>query len=206
MEYDDLTPRQSSVLNYIVEFQTRHAIAPSVREIAAHLGLRSPGGIHRVLNILRERGYIEAEDARKRAWRYCGKLPGRGIPLIGDIAAGDPVEAIAHARDEVAVAPEMFGKGNYFALKVHGDSMRDAHILDGDIAVIRSQSRVEQGQIAAVMIREVLSEVTLKIIRRRRNTLILEPANPAYLEMEFKGARRRQVVIVGKLAGVIRRT
>ena len=174
MVYEDLTPRQLSVLNFIIEYQSLHAIAPTVREIAAHLGLRSPGGIHRVLNILRERGYIESEGSKKRTWRFCGKLPGRGIPLIGDIAAGAPMEAIAHARDTIAIAPELFGRGNHFALKVHGDSMIEAHILDGDIAVIRSQSRVEQGRIAAVMIRDLLSEVTLKIIRRKQNTLILE--------------------------------
>lgn len=206
MQFDDLTPRQLSVLNYIIEYQTKHAIAPSVREIAAHLGLRSPGGIHRVLNILRDRGYIEAESERKRAWRFCGRIPGKGIPLVGDIAAGDPIEAVEQAAEELPIAKDLFGKGRFFALRVRGDSMRDAHILDGDLAVIRIQSRVEKGQIAAVMVKGILSEVTLKILRRTQQTLVLEPANPAYKPMVFKGRERRKVVIIGKLAGVIRRS
>ena len=87
-------------MNFIIEYQSEHTIAPSVREIATHLGLRSPSGIHRVLNILREKGYIKAEAARKRAWRYCGRLPGKGMPLLGSIAAGDPIEAIELSKLE----------------------------------------------------------------------------------------------------------
>lgn len=201
----DLTPRQNSVLNYIIEYQTEHAISPSVREIAAHLGLRSPGGIHRVLNILKEKGYIRAEGAKKRAWRYCGPLPGKGIPLLGIIAAGDPIEAVESTKQKIDIPPHLFGRGSFFALRVRGDSMIEAHILDGDIAVIRIQQRVEQGQIAAVMVQDVLSEVTLKIVRRTRYVLTLEPANPAYRPMEFKNKDRARVKILGKLAGVVRR-
>jgi repressor LexA len=206
MELTDLTPRQSSVLNFIIEYQSEHAIAPSVREITAQLGLRSPSGIHRVLNILREKGYIKAEDARKRAWRYCGKLPGKGISLLGNIATGNPMEAIKLAKQKIDISPGIFGKGNYFALRVHGDSMINAHIVNGDIAVIHIQPKVEQGQIAAVMIQEVLSEATLKIVRRTRHILMLEPANPDYSPMVFKGKARERVKILGKLAGVVRRS
>ena len=206
MELGDLTSRQNSVLNFIIEYQSEHAIAPSVREIAAHLGLRSPGGIHRVLNILREKGYIKAEDARKRAWRYCGRLPGKGIPLLGSIAAGDPIEAIELSKLKIDISPDLFGRGNYFALRVRGDSMIEAHILDADIAVIRVQPQVTQGQIAAVMIRDILTEVTLKIVRRTQYAITLEPANPAYNPMVFKGRARGRVKVLGKLAGVVRRS
>jgi repressor LexA len=91
---------------------------------------------YRVLNILREKGYIKAEDARKRAWRYCGKPPGKGISLLGNIAADDPMEAIELAKQKIDISPDLFGKENYFALRVRGDSMINAHIVDGDIAVI----------------------------------------------------------------------
>ena len=203
---DDLTPRRLSVLNFIIKHQSRHAIAPSVREIATHLGLRSPGGIHRVLNILRDKGYIKAEGSRKRAWRFCRRIPGKGVPLIGDIAAGNPMAAIAQAPEDIAVSKAFFGRGEFFALRVRGHSMSDAHILDGDMAVIRIQSRVEQGEIAAVMVRDILPEVTLKIVRRTRQVVTLEPANAAFEPLVFKGKERRRVVIVGKLAGVIRRS
>jgi repressor LexA len=205
MELGDLTPRQSSVLNFIIEYQSEHAIAPSVREIAAHLGLRSPGGIHRVLNVLREKGYIKAEGAKKRTWRYCGPLPGKGIPLLGNIAAGSPMKVIELSKPKINIPPDLFGKGNYFALRVRGDSMTKAHILDGDIAVIRIQPRVEQGQIAAVMLREILTEATLKVVHRTRYAITLEPANSDYRPMVFKGKARGRVKILGKLAGVVRR-
>ncbi len=205
-EFADLTPRQMSVLNLIIEYQRKHAIAPSVREIAAKLGLRSPGGVHRVLNILREKGYIKAEGERKRSWRYCGRLPGLGMPLLGDISAGDPIEAITRSIEEIAVPPKLFGRGDFFALRVCGDSMIEKHILDGDIAVIRRQSRVEQGNIAAVMVTDILTEVTLKIIRYQRRTLTLEPANPAYKPLVFDGGQRRKVVVLGRYVGLIRRS
>ena len=83
--------------------------------------------------------------------------------------------------------------------------MIEAHILDGDIAVIRVQPRVTQGQIAAVMIRDVLTEVTLKMVRRTQYAITLEPANPAYNPMVFKGRARGRVKVLGKLAGVVRR-
>jgi repressor LexA len=115
------------------------------------------------------------------------------------------MEAIELAKQKIDISPDLFGKGSYFALRVHGDSMIKAHILDGDIAVIHIQPKVEQGQIAAVMIREVLSEATLKIVRCTCHILTLEPANPDYSPMVFKGKARGRVKILGKLAGVIRR-
>jgi repressor LexA len=142
------------MLNFIIEYQTKHAIAPSVREIAAE----------------------------------------------------DPIEAIARTPQELAVTRDFFGKGNFFALTVRGDSLRDAHILDGDLAVIRVQSRVETGRIAAVIVRDLFSELTLKIIRRSGRTLVLEPANAAYEPLVFTGKERSRVEIIGKLAGVIRRS
>lgn len=202
----DLTPRQQSVLAFITDFQRKYAIAPTVREIAAHLGLKSPGGIHRILNILKERGYIAAEIAKKRSWRSVVPLPGGGIPLIGDIAGGAPIEAVEHLEETLAISPEMFGCEQCFGLRVRGDSMTGAHILDGDLAIIRVQQRVESGQIAAVLVQDMFTEATLKIVRRKGNVLMLEPANRKFKPLLFKGVDRRRVAILGKLAGIVRRT
>ena len=90
----DLTPRQKSVLEFIIAFQQEHRMAPTVREICAHLGLKGSAGIHRILNILKDKGYILAEPGKKRTWRFSKEVTGRGIPLIGTIAAGQPLEAI----------------------------------------------------------------------------------------------------------------
>jgi repressor LexA len=138
----DLTPRQKSVLDFIISHLQEHQIAPSVREIAAHLGLSSPGGIHRILNLLKNKGYIYTGDGKKRSWRLSGELSGKGIPLIVSIAAGPPLEAVENFEEEVSVSPSVFGTDTCFGLRVVGDSMINAHIMDGDIAIIRPQKNV----------------------------------------------------------------
>ena len=200
----DLTPRQKSVIEYIIAFQREHRMAPTVREICAHLGLSGPAGIHRILNVLKDKGYLMADPGKKRSWRFKGDVPGTGVPLVGTIAAGRPVEAIENLEGEIAVSPALFGGGPCFGLRVRGDSMIDACIMDGDLAIIRPQPRVENGEIAAVMIASVLPEATLKIVRRTRNSLSLEPANNAYSPLIFKGPQRKQVVILGQYVGLVR--
>lgn len=201
----DLTPRQKSVLDFIISFQEAHRMAPTVREITAHLGLNAPAGIHRILNVLKNKGYVTAEAGKKRSWRFSKEIPGRGIPLIGAIAAGTPLEAVENIEEELSVSPSVFGCDECFGLRVKGDSMIDAHIMDGDLAIIRPQKWVESGEIAAVLVRDLLTEATLKIIRRTRATLTLVPANPVYSPLEFKGPRRSLVSIIGRFVGVVRR-
>ena len=201
----DLTPRQKSVLEYIISFQQEHRIAPTVREICAHLGLSGPAGIHRILNILKDKGYILAEPGKKRSWRFSKEITGAGIPLIGTIAAGQPAEAIENLEEELAISPALFGCKRCFGLRVKGDSMVEAHILDGDLAIIRPQPKVENGEIAAVMVEDLLPEATLKVVRRTRSAISLEPANPAYSPLVFKGPQRKRVVVLGKYMGIVRK-
>jgi SOS regulatory protein LexA len=136
-------------------------MAPTVREICAHLELRGPAGIHRVLGVLKDQGYIISEPGKKRSWRTRAENTGQGIPLLGTIAAGVPLEAIENVEEELAVSPGLFGYDLCFGLRVSGDSMIDAHILDGDLAIIRPQQRVENGEIAAVTVDGKLPEATL---------------------------------------------
>jgi repressor LexA len=201
----DLTPRQQSVLDYIVEFERKHYMAPTVREICAHLGLRSPAGIHRILNVLKDEGYLLAAPGKKRTYRRGTAVPGRGIPVMGRIAAGNPLEAIENMEEELSMLPEVFGCQRCFALRVQGDSMIEDHIVDGDLAMIRPQKRVENGEIAAVLVEGSLTEATLKRVRFNSSTLVLEPANAAYDTMVFKGPQRKRVTIVGRFVGILRR-
>jgi repressor LexA len=205
MVIDDLTPRQQSVLEYIVAYQKEHRMAPSVREIGEHLGLSAPAGIHRLLHVLKDKGYIVAEAGKKRSWRLARHITGQGIPVLGDIAAGVPIEAIENIEEELKIDPSVFGGDNCFGLRVRGDSMIGAHIQDGDIAIIRPQKLVGNGAIAAVLVEGMITEATLKIVQRTGTALTLKAANPAYQSMVFRYGGRKRVSIVGKLVGVIRR-
>jgi repressor LexA len=201
----NLTPRQKSVLDFIIAFQQEHRMAPTVRETCAHLGLSGPAGIHRILGVLKEKGYIISEAGKKRSWRFSKENTGKGIPLVGSIAAGVPVEAIENFEEELAISPKLFSCDDCFGLRVIGDSMIEAHILDGDLAIIRPQQRVENGEIAAVTVEGALPEATLKIVHRDQYSISLVPANSTHSPLVFKGPQRKGVAIIGKLVGVVRR-
>jgi repressor LexA len=206
MDFSDLTERQQQILAYIIEHQKRFAIPPTVREIATHFKLVSPGSIHRMLNVLKDKGYLHADAFKMRSWRPTSAAPvAGGIALVGAIAAGDPIEAIEQVEETLAISPSVFGCEQCFALRVKGDSMIEAHIKDGDIAIIRRQSRVENGRIAAVTIEDLLTEATLKIFLKTETAITLKPANRAFKALTLRGPERRRLKIVGKLVGVVRR-
>ena len=205
MDTTDITARQKSVLDFIVAYQQERHMAPSVREIAAHLGLQSPGGIHRILNVLKEKGLLLSDPGKNRCWRFAGEVPGKTVPLLGCIAAGVPIEAVENIEEELKVDPSLFGCDRCFGLRVRGDSMTGVHIADGDIAIIRPQARVENNEIAAVVVEDLLTEATLKIVHRTKATLTLKSANPKYRPLVFLGPGRKRVSIMGKYAGVLRR-
>lgn len=201
----DLTDRQHQVLSFIIDYQQKNAMAPTVREIGKHVGLRSSSGVHRILRVLKSKGYLKTEPAKNRAWRFTGAITQSGLPLVGTIAAGKPIDALNDVEAELEVSPRLFGCDDCFALRVKGDSMIDAHIMEGDLAVIRPQADVENGEIAAVMVADLLNEATLKIVQRYRHTLTLVSANKAYKPMTFTGNERKQVSLIGKMVGLIRK-
>ena len=200
-----LTPRQDSVLSYIKSHQEKYGISPTVREICAHLGLRGPAGIHKILHQLIDKGALVSSPGKKRSWLLASGPARKTIPLFGSIAAGQPIEAIGDQEEDLGLDPGLFGCDDCFALRVSGDSMIDAHIMDGDLAIIRPQKSVYSGQIAAVMVNDLLTEATLKIFKRRKGRIELYPANDKYGPIIFAGEDRARVVIVGKFVGIIRR-
>ena len=201
----DLTQRQAEVLQYVRSHQEEFGITPTVREICDYFGLKGPAGIHRILHVLVEKGYLATSAGKKRSWRIPGLFGGKSIPIIGRIAAGMPILAQENREDELPVDPSVFGAENCFALRVQGDSMIEAHIEDGDLAIIRPQSQADSGQIVAVIVEDTLHEATLKIVRKTRYTTELHSANSAYQPIIFSGRQRSRIRIIGKFVGIIRR-
>ncbi len=200
----ELTPRQESVYRVICDYHRKYGYSPSVREICDRLGLAGPAGVHRILGVLEEKGVIRSAAGKKRSWVPVDMEQCRGMPVAGTIAAGKPLDVWDRPDERIGVDPMLYGNQDCFALRVVGDSMIGAYILDGDLAVIRPQADVDDGRIAAVLVDGVLPEATLKIVRKKRNTLELHSANPAYKAMRFYGQRKNRVTIVGLYVGLIR--
>jgi repressor LexA len=202
----ELTPdRQKSVLAYLRFYQQKHGIAPTVREICVHLGLRSPAGVHKILHRLIEKKILRSLPGKNRSWQLMAGSAGKSMPVFGSIAAGAPIEAIGDCQEELPLDPVLFGSESCFALPVKGDSMIEAHIMDGDLAIILPRTTVISGGIAAVLVEDLFVEATLKIFRRKKDRIELHAANSAHAPLVFEGKDMARVSIVGKLAGVIRR-
>jgi len=200
----ELTPRQESVLAVIIEYHRRYGYFPTVREIGGALGLAGPAGIHRILRILEAKGHILSTPGKKRSWRLAAGDPDRGLPVKGRIAAGEPLDVWESPDERIPLDPTFYGHEDCFALRVKGDSMIGRHIRDGDLAVIRPQTDVENGEIAAVIVAGVLPEAALKIIRKNPKSISLHSANPAYPPLRFSGTAAANIRIIGRYVGLIR--
>ncbi len=206
-----ITERQKEILAYLGKFQAREGFPPSIREICTALDLKSPGSLHRHLRALETEGCLEKNPGKKRAWKLTeigwqlvGRPSAPAIPVIGRIAAGTPILAEENREDELPIDPTIFGSDAAFALKVQGDSMKDAQIRDGDLAIIRPQEEADSGQIVAVRVQGIETEATLKVLRLSKGSVELHPANEEYEPLIFSGEERSKVEILGKLIGVIR--
>lgn len=204
------TPRQRQVLQLIRRHLAEHGAPPTIRELREGLALRSLRGVTVHLDALVRKGYIE----RTRHARGIRLLPsaGRGpapvtpvpvlLPVVGRIAAGQPLLAEEHIEERLAVDPRWVPGPGCFALRVHGDSMIGAGIADEDYVVIRQQGEAENGQIVAVLIE---GEATVKRFYRERGGRIrLQPENPA-VEPLFVHPRNRSVRILGRVVGLFRK-
>ncbi len=227
-----LTKKQHELLTFINSELQQHGISPSFDEMKEALNLKSKSGIHRLITALEERGFIRRMPHRARALEILKLPesavadPKRGfrpsiveggfasagprsrevdeglisMPLYGRIAAGVPIEALRDPNDYMTVPLSMLGSGDHFALEVAGDSMIEAGILDGDTAIIQRSETAENGAIVVALVDD--QEATLKRLRRRGDSVALEPANAAYETRIFPPDRVR---IQGRLVGLIRR-
>ena len=200
----ELTPRQKSVFDVICEHHRQNGFSPTVREICQRLGLSGPAGVHRILGILEEKGYIRSSLGKNRSWRPVEAVDAHMMPVAGRIAAGRPLDVWDNPEARIPVDPKLYGNADCFALRVVGDSMEGDHILDGDLAIIRPQPDVVDGRIAAVVVEEMFFEATLKRVRKLRNILELHSSNPAYPVIRFSQKERKRVRIVGQYMGLIR--
>lgn len=196
-----LTDRQRQVHDFIRRHVARHGVAPKLVEIGRALGIRSRGVVHRHVRALVDAGLLAVEPGRHRGIRLAGSAPPPGVlelPLLGRIVAGQPLEAIPD-RETVDLAEFFVGPGR-FVLRVQGDSMVDAGILDGDMVVVRQAERAADGEIVVALLDD--GEATLKRIRHDRaaGTVTLLPANAALAPMTYPAERVRiQGVIVAQL-------
>jgi len=219
-----LTAKQKELLLYIHERIKETGVSPSFDEMKEALDLASKSGIHRLITALEERGFLRRLPHRARALEVL-KLPesmtpaappkgrttfrpsvvgevrgGAGIPILGQIAAGVPIEALQNEIGRIQPPEDLLGAGDHFALEVKGDSMIGAGILDGDVVLIKRTDTAESGDIVVALVDN--EEATLKRLRKRGNSIALEAANPAYETRIFGPDRVR---VQGKLVAMIRR-
>lgn len=205
----NLTPRQRDILEMIHAHVEEHDYPPSVREIGDAVGLRSTSSVHAQLQTLADKGYLRRDPTKPRALEL-GRDPdtaltmrpaaGRNIPLVGEIAAGGPLLAEEQVESVYSLPRELVGEGQLFMLRVRGESMIEAGVLDGDLVVVRQQPNVEQGEMCAAMID---GEATVKFFRRTRDgEVLLDPANRAFTPILVPADQ--PTAILGKVVTVVR--
>jgi repressor LexA len=224
-----LTRKQHELIRFIQQRLEDTGISPSFEEMKEALDLKSKSGVHRLISALEERGFIRRLPNRARALEVlkqpenvtgakaaansntalstmrppaAAPAPANDvieIPLHGRIAAGVPIEAL-EGQSMLPVPAALLGAGEHYALEVSGDSMVEAGILDGDYALIRRTDTARDGEIVVALVRG--EEATLKYLRRDNGKVRLDPANSAYEPQIYDP---REVVVQGKLAGLLRR-
>jgi repressor LexA len=198
----ELTGRQQEIWTFLVEYHGRHGYPPTVREIGEAVGLASPSTVHAHLANLERAGLLRRDPTKPRALEITGRDEATAtmpkLPLLGQIAAGSPLLAEENVEDSIAVPETLRGD---FVLRVKGDSMIEAGILDGDLVVVRRAQDARNGEIVVALAGddESADEATVKTFYRDRGRVRLQPENSA-LEPIYAD----HVSILGKVVGVFR--
>lgn len=215
-----LTPKQYKLLMFIDNSIKENGCCPSYEEMKQAVGIKSKSGIYALIEELIERDFIRKLPHKARALEVL-KTPrfkpreileeekkiklalqnsSAQIPLYGKIAAGTPIEAIAYENETISVPFDLVDRGDFYALRIEGESMIEAGIMDGDIAIIKRAQIAENGQIVVALVNE--SEATLKIWQKKKDEIWLVPCNKDY---ETRKLHPSQVRVQGILNGIIRR-
>jgi repressor LexA len=201
---DDLTPRQHRILEFIRTTVRGRGYPPTVREIGEAVGLTSSSSVHSQLQNLERLGLLHKDPTKPRAIGLQTEPagdPGVQVPLLGRIAAGSPILANEHVEEYLSVPSGFASDREHFALRVSGDSMIGAGILDGDVVVVRSQDTADDGDIvAAVLPGPAEDEATVKRLHRRGDRIELAPENPAMEPFDLGDGR-----VAGVVVAVLRR-
>lgn len=191
---EELTKKQKKVLDFIVEQIRFNGSPPTIREIVKHFGFSSPGSPRVHLNALVRKGYIRLKKSVSRGIELC--IPVFGIPILGRISAGRPIEAIENIEGYLDLSRIFLKEKNLFALKVKGDSMEGEGIKEGDSAIVRKQPLANNGDIVVALIE---NEALIKKFYKDKNTIRLEAANPKYPPVLTQRAE-----IIGKVISILR--
>lgn len=205
-----LTRKQYDLLRFI-DTRLREGVTPSFDEMREAMDIKSKSGIHRLVSGLEERGFVRRLPHRARTLEIVKLPPGLSQPVakpkvdvvtiavMGRIAAGTPISALSERIRDIALPAELLGSGEHYALEVTGDSMKDAGVMDGDLALVRRVDRAVTGDIVVALVDG--QEATLKRWRHRGDLVALEPANSAY---EVRLLPESRVTIQGRLVGIYR--
>ncbi|MFT7597736.1 MAG: repressor LexA [Acidimicrobiales bacterium] len=207
-----LSDRQKAILEFISDQMRDRGYPPSVREIAAEVGLTSPSTVHSHLATLQKHGYLERDPSKPRAIKVrwdsntgasnIERRPVRHVPLVGSVAAGTDVLASEHIEETIPVPADLTGDGELFMLTVRGHSMIEAGILDGDFVVARVQTTARTGDIVVAGIPGEEATVKTYSLDNKRGKVVLLPSNSALQPMHFDPD---EVEIFGKVVTVMRR-
>ena len=190
-----LTKSQQKVYDYL-KSRARDGLPATVREICQATGLKSTSSVHAHLKTLEREGYIVRDAGLNRAIHIVGEKTVLQVPVVGRVAAGQPILAEQHIEGYIPFSPPNGGGYEYFALNVRGESMKMAGILDGDIVVAQKTPVVRDGEIAVALLGE---EATVKTFYREEGRIRLQPENP-----EYEPIYAQDVMILGKVVAVIR--
>jgi repressor LexA len=201
----ELTGRQQEIWSFLVEYVDRHGYPPTVREIGEAVGLNSSSSVHAQLANLERRGLLRRDPSKPRAMELQGAGAPTGhavsVPVVGRISAGSPVMAAENIEEYLPLPTSFATDDESFALRVSGDSMVGAGILDGDMVVVRRQGEARNGDIVAALLGgPAEEEATVKRFQRRDGKVELIAENPAYEPIEMASGR-----ILGKVVAVLRR-
>ena len=199
----ELTPRQRQIFEYIKQEVRTKNYPPSVREIGEAVGLSSSSTVHAHLAKLEEKGLIRRDPSKPRAIVILEDDPAPAyipdvvpVPLLGQVTAGEPIIAEQNIEEYFPLPKMMVHQDTVFLLRVRGDSMIDAGILDGDYVIVRQQSSANNGEIVVAMLE---NEATVKRFYKEKDSIRLQPENPAY-----EPIISREITIIGKVIGVFR--
>lgn len=225
---NDLTTTQVNVLNFLKSFVGERGYPPTLREIASHFGLKGPRAPQKTITILEKKGYLRRTPGGSRTIEILEPRVGRprdpssgktgrritddsdhgrvilqtiAVPIIGRVRAGEPVLALENIEGYLHLDRTFVSSKNVFLLRVQGDSMIEAHIQDGDFALVKPQPTAENGEIVVALIED---EATIKKIFQKRDLVRLEPSNPT-MEPIVVQKGEKKVTIVGKVIGIFRK-
>ncbi len=196
----DLTPRQRNIFEFLIKFIKKQGYPPTVREIGEHFGFLWPAASGH-LRALEKKGFIRLNPLRSRGIEVKGikEAAGFTVPVIGKVTAGKPILAVEDIEGHILIDKPLFKTENAFSLRIKGESMIGAGILDGDYVIVKPQTSIESGEIAVALIGD---EATVKRIYIKKTQIILKPENK---DMKPIAYNPEGVRIIGKVIGIVRK-